>query len=43
MKPRGSAYDRLVALLRAHPDDCAANLEAHFRRYLAPFVLVTIR
>jgi hypothetical protein len=32
-------YDRLVALLRAHPDDYAANLEAHFRRHLTPFVL----
>ena len=32
-------YDRLVALLRAHPQDYATNLEAHFRRHLAPFVV----
>jgi hypothetical protein len=32
-------YDRLVALLRDHPEDYAANLESHFRRHLTPFVL----
>ncbi len=32
-------YDPLMALLRAHPEDYAANLESHFRRHLTPFVL----
>jgi hypothetical protein len=31
-------HDDLMALLRAHPEAYAANLEAHFRRHLQPFV-----
>ncbi|HEY5903517.1 MAG TPA: tagaturonate epimerase family protein [Anaerolineales bacterium] len=31
-------YDQFVALLRAHPDEYAANLERHFARHLTPFV-----
>jgi len=31
-------YDDFMALLRAHPEAYAANLEAHFRRHLRPFV-----
>ncbi len=30
-------YDRLMALLREHPEAYAANLERHFLRHLAPF------
>jgi hypothetical protein len=30
-------YDDLMALLRAHPDAYAANLEKHFLRHLKPF------
>ncbi|MFN8470949.1 MAG: tagaturonate epimerase family protein [Anaerolineae bacterium] len=30
-------YDRLMALLRRHPDAYAANLERHFARHLRPF------
>lgn len=30
-------YDRLMALLRAHPEAYARNLEAHFLRHLRPF------
>jgi hypothetical protein len=30
-------YDRLMAVLRAHPAAYAANLETHFRRHLEPF------
>ncbi|GAC1565056.1 MAG: hypothetical protein NVS2B7_39180 [Herpetosiphon sp.] len=32
-------YDRLMAMLRAHPDAYARNLETHFVRHLEPFVL----
>ncbi len=31
-------YDRFMALLRAHPEEYAANLQAHFLRHLRPFV-----
>jgi hypothetical protein len=31
-------YDRLVSLLRLHPEAYAANLESHFVRHLQPFV-----
>ena len=31
-------YERLMALLRTHPDAYAANLQAHFLRHLQPFV-----
>lgn len=31
-------YDRLMDLLRAHPEEYAANLQAHFERHLRPFV-----
>jgi hypothetical protein len=35
----GSRFnDHLMALLRANPDAYAANVEAHFRRHLEPFV-----
>lgn len=30
-------YDRLMDVLRAHPDTYASNLEAHFLRHLKPF------
>lgn len=30
-------YDRLMALLRSHPEAYAANLQAHFIKHLAPF------
>jgi hypothetical protein len=30
--------DRLMSLLRVNPDAYAANVEAHFRRHLEPFV-----
>ncbi len=30
-------YDRLVGLLRLHPETYAANLERHFVRHLQPF------
>lgn len=30
-------YDRLMALLRAHPEAYAANLQRHFERHLQPF------
>ncbi len=33
-------YDRLMALLRSHPDAYAANLETHFTRHLQPFAEV---
>lgn len=33
-------YDRLMTLLRAHPDAYADNLEAHFLRHLQPFAVV---
>jgi tagaturonate epimerase len=32
-------YDRLMALLRAHPEAYAKNLEAHFLRHLQPFAV----
>jgi hypothetical protein len=32
-------YDRLMALLRAHPDAYAEHLEAHFVRHLQPFAV----
>lgn len=32
-------YDRIMALLRAHPDAYADNLEAHFLRHLQPFAV----
>ena len=31
-------YERLMALLHAHPEAYAANLQAHFMRHLQPFV-----
>jgi tagaturonate epimerase len=31
-------YDRFMALLRAHPENYATNLESHFLRHLKPFV-----
>ena len=31
-------YERLLALLRTHPEAYAANLQAHFLRHLQPFV-----
>ena len=31
-------YERLIALLRKHPEAYAANLQAHFMRHLQPFV-----
>lgn len=31
-------YDRLMTLLRAHPEVYAANLQTHFQQHLAPFV-----
>jgi hypothetical protein len=31
-------YDRLVALLRAHPEAYAQNLENHFVKHLTPFI-----
>jgi hypothetical protein len=34
-------YDRLMALLRDHPEAYAANLEAHFVKHLLPFVTAT--
>jgi hypothetical protein len=30
-------YDRLMGVLRAHPEAYAANLQAHFERHLRPF------
>lgn len=38
-KPDGASlfYDDFIALLRAHPDAYAANLEKHFIKHLAPF------
>ncbi len=30
-------YDRLMDLLRTHPEEYAANLQAHFERHLRPF------
>ncbi|MFN8497093.1 MAG: tagaturonate epimerase family protein [Anaerolineae bacterium] len=36
-------YDRLMALLRGHPDAYAANLETHFARHLRPFAEVAGR
>ncbi|MFN8482434.1 MAG: tagaturonate epimerase family protein [Anaerolineae bacterium] len=36
-------YDRLMALLRSHPDAYAANLERHFTRHLRPFAEVAGR
>ena len=30
--------DRLMGLLRAHPEDYARNLETHFVRHLRPLV-----
>ena len=30
-------YRDIMGLLRAHPDEYAANLEKHFVRHLAPF------
>ncbi len=32
-------YERLMAVLRSHPDDYAATLEAHFVRHLRPFAV----
>lgn len=32
-------YDRLMNLLRTHPEEYAANLQSHFERHLSPFVL----
>ncbi len=32
-------YDRLMELLRANPEAYAANLQVHFQRHLAPFVV----
>jgi hypothetical protein len=32
-------YDRILACLRANPDDYASNLERHFIRHLTPFVM----
>ncbi len=31
-------YDRLMKLLRTHPEEYAANLQRHFERHLKPFV-----
>jgi hypothetical protein len=31
-------YDRLMGLLRDHPDAYAAHLRAHFLKHLLPFV-----
>lgn len=31
-------YDRLMTLLRTHPEAYAANVQAHFQRHLRPFV-----
>lgn len=33
-------YDRLMALLRTHPEAYAGHLEAHFLRHLQPFAVV---
>jgi hypothetical protein len=32
-------YDRLMDLLRRHPEDYAAHLEAHFLRHIRPFAV----
>ncbi|MBI4789011.1 MAG: hypothetical protein HY782_18420 [Chloroflexi bacterium] len=32
-------YDRLMNLLRAHPEEYAANLQRHFEKHLKPFVV----
>ncbi len=34
-------YDRLMAILRTHPDAYARNLEEHFNRHLLPFLADT--
>ncbi|MHB1481705.1 MAG: tagaturonate epimerase family protein, partial [Bellilinea sp.] len=34
-------YDRLMAVLRRHPDAYARNLEEHFSRHLLPFAADT--
>lgn len=31
-------YDRLMNLLRMHPEEYAANLQSHFERHLRPFI-----
>ncbi len=36
-------YDRLMDFLRAHPDEYAANLQAHFERHLRPFAKAETR